>query len=101
MKPKLLLLALLSPSLILAQEKQRPWDNIEFYPPSAATLIKALDCPPAHYTGNPEITVPIYTIESSELTMPISLNFDINTYNKPTANPDVAGSGWSLNSDIL
>ncbi len=101
MKPKLLLLALLSPSLILAQEKQRPWDNIEFYPPSAATLIKALDCPPAHYTGNPEITVPIYTIESSELTMPISLNFDINTYNKPTANPDVAGSGWSLNSDIM
>lgn len=101
MKPKLILLALLSPIFVLAQEKQKPWDNIAFYPPSAATLIKALDCPPAHYTGNPEISVPLYTVESSELSFPISLGFNINAYRMASSAPETIGAGWSLNADLV
>lgn len=101
MKPKLILLALLSPIFVLAQEKQKPWDNIAFYPPSAASLIKALDCPPAHYTGNPEISVPLYTVESSELSFPISLGFNINAYRMASSAPETIGAGWSLNADLV
>lgn len=93
--------ALLSPLCLLAQERQKPWDNIEFYPPSAASLIKALDCPPAHYTGNPGITVPLYTVESSELQFPISLGFNINAYRMASSAPETVGAGWSLNADLL
>ncbi len=101
MKPKLTLLALLSPLFVFAQEKQKPWDNVAFYPPSAASLIKALDCPPAHYTGNPEIALPLYTVESSELSFPISLGFNINAYRMANSAPETIGAGWSLNADLV
>ncbi len=99
MKTKLVLSALLNPLLVFAQDK--PWDNIDFYSPNAASLIKALDCPPSHYTGNPEITVPLYTVESSELSIPISLGFNINAYRMANSAPETIGAGWSLNADPI
>ncbi len=99
MKPRFLLLALLSPLFVPAQE--RPWNNIEFYPPSAASLIRALDCPPAHYTGSPEISVPLYTVESSEIAVPLSLSFDINYYRMANSAPATIGVGWSLNAEPI
>src|SRR6186713_262385 len=43
--------------------------------PNAASLGKFGDIPVGYYTGTPNISVPIYDLKSSRLSLPISLSY--------------------------
>lgn len=67
-----------------------------FYPsPTAASLGKYGDYPVSLYTGQVNIGIPIYSISSGKLTLPISLSYS-GTGNKPSDIPGWVGLGWSL-----
>ena len=65
--------------------------------PEAAALGKFGDIPVGYYTGVPKIELPIYTIQSGSLSLPISLSYHAGGVKVE----DVAtwvGMGWSLNA---
>lgn len=77
-------------------ENQKPHPNV---PPSpnAASLEKFADIPVSLYTGIPNITVPVATLQSRSLSVPVSLGYHY-TGLKPNETPSWVGLGWSLNA---
>ncbi len=64
---------------------------------NAASLGKYGDYPVSHHTGVPDISIPIYTVQEGDLSLPISLNYHASGIKVD----DVAswiGLGWSLNA---
>ncbi len=49
------------------------------------------------YTGNPNVSVPIYEITFPDITIPIKLGYNINMV-KPNIHPGPTGLGWSLSA---
>jgi len=43
--------------------------------PNAASLGKYVDIPVGYHTGVPNISIPIYTVQEGELSLPISLSY--------------------------
>lgn len=72
----------------------------EFYPPSAASLIKIVDCPVDTNNGMPSIGISLHEIFSGTLRFPLTLDFNIDSYIQPNQLPDSPGAGWALSSDI-
>src|SRR5688572_22614956 len=69
----------------------------KFQSPNAASVGKFGDTPVSYHTGVPEISVPIFTIQEGNLSVPISLNYHSNGVKVD----DVAswvGLSWSLNA---
>lgn len=44
--------------------------------PEAASFFKSTDIPISHYTGLPNINIPLYTIKTRELQIPVGLNYN-------------------------
>lgn len=65
--------------------------------PEAAALGKYGEIPVSTYTGVPDITIPLYTIQDGELTVPISLSYHAGG-NKVEEEASWVGLGFSLNS---
>lgn len=65
--------------------------------PTAAELGKYGDVPVSMYTGIPNISVPIYTIQSKDITVPISLSYHAGGI-KVEQEATWVGLGWSLNA---
>ncbi len=65
--------------------------------PNAASVAKYGEIPVGYFTGVPNISVPIYTIESKELSLPLSLSYHAGG-NKVEAIASWVGLGWSLNT---
>lgn len=65
--------------------------------PTAANLGKYGDIPVNLYTGIPEITIPIYTITGSKLSLPISISYHAGG-NKVEEIASWIGLAWSLNA---
>ena len=59
---------------IVAQRIENPID----YPitPQATALFKAIATPVSYYTGQPDISIPIYTISQDGVNIPISISFN-------------------------
>ncbi|GEP49847.1 hypothetical protein FNO01nite_05190 [Flavobacterium noncentrifugens] len=64
--------------------------------PEAAAFEKYGEAPVNMYSGTPDISVPLHTIEGRELSLPISLNYDA-TGVKVTQISTNVGLGWSIN----
>ncbi len=65
--------------------------------PNAATLGKFGDIPVSQYTGTATVTVPLYTIQSGDITLPISLDYHTSGIQlKQLAG--WAGLGWTLSA---
>lgn len=80
---------------ILGQEGLINEDGVQ-PPPSVASLGNYLDNPVSTFTGKPDISIPLYTVKTPNLTLPISISYsteDIKVDNLPGN----AGFGWSLN----
>jgi hypothetical protein len=71
--------------------------NIISPSPTAAALGKYGDIPVAQHTGVPNISIPLYTIQSGELQMPISLSYHSSGV-KVEEEASWVGLGWSLNA---
>lgn len=63
--------------------------------PEVAMLAKYSDVPVSHYTGIPEINIPLYELKCGSLTLPISISY----YASGVKVEDISsfiGNGWSL-----
>nr|WP_319572373.1 BACON domain-containing protein [uncultured Draconibacterium sp.] len=64
--------------------------------PQAQQFAKYIDYPVNYSTGLPDVEVPIYTIRSGDLVIPLSLTYHF-TGLKPSEESGVIGLGWNLN----
>jgi len=65
--------------------------------PSATAFNQFIDTPVGHYTGIPNIGVPIYTLQLPQFSLPISLNYHAGGL-KVGDHSTWVGAGWSLNA---
>lgn len=63
--------------------------------PNVASFMVSKNFPSALPTGVPNITVPVYNMVYQGLTVPIELNYNVNSV-KPDIHPGWVGLGWSL-----
>ena len=73
---------------------------VRFYPPSVASMMKYVDYPVSPNTGIPDISIPLFTIQSGKLKLPITLSFHIDDYARINQIPSAVGAGWSLSTDL-
>jgi len=64
--------------------------------PEASALAKFIDIPPGNYTGSTSVTVPIYTINSIGLSIPISIDYHASGITVGQVSSR-AGLGWVVN----
>ncbi len=74
-----------------------PYKDVSISSPTAASLGKYADIPVNYNTGIPQVSVPIYTIKSGPLEMPISVSYHASGLKVAEAASWV-GAGWSLNA---
>jgi len=65
--------------------------------PNAAALGKYVDIPVSHFTGIPNINIPIYTVQEGPLSLPVSLSYHASGI-KVGETASWVGIGWSLNA---
>lgn len=63
--------------------------------PTASSILKSVDLPVNHYTGLPDITIPLFELKGKDLALPISLVFNSNGL-KIDEIPGWVGHGWNL-----
>jgi hypothetical protein len=88
----LLKLAVFSQSATLPDIKQ-----VAFPSPQATDFQKYGDYPVSYSTGIPDISIPIYTINSSRLQVPITFAYHSAGF-KPAEDNGTVGLGWSVNA---
>ncbi len=69
---------------------------ISFPSPEAAELGKYGQIPVSYFNGLPEISIPLYTVQCKDISLPISLSYHA-AGNKPDEHPTWVGLGWNLN----
>ncbi len=94
-----LLFAFLFCNGILAQPAGANYELTKAIPPSpeAASLGKYGNMPVGYYTGAPNISIPLYTVQSRDLTVPISLSYSAGGIKVEEAASSV-GLGWALSA---
>lgn len=95
MKRQLLskILSLLTISIALSQNSPKVMPPS----PTASALAQYTNVPTNNYTGVPSISVPLYTIKSGEIELPISVNYHASGIKVATEASNV-GLGWALNA---
>ncbi len=74
--------------------------DVHFYPAAAVSMMKYIDYPVSHRTGIPEITIPLYTVKSGSLELPVNLSFHLDDFARLNQLAGAAGAGWSLSCDL-
>ncbi|WP_018463961.1 RHS repeat domain-containing protein [Segatella paludivivens] len=72
-------------------------DNIIPPSPQAQEMIRYGEIPASLYTGTPNISIPIYTIKTSDISIPITLNYDASGV-KVDQEAGTVGLGWALHT---
>jgi hypothetical protein len=91
----LILLIYLLP--IAAQDASNTIGRVSISSPNAAALGKYGDVPVNNHTGIPNISIPVYTIKSAKLELPIDLSYHASGL-KVQEQASWVGAGWSLNA---
>jgi hypothetical protein len=65
--------------------------------PNSAAMEKFREIPVSLFTGTPDISIPLHTIESGSIKVPILLSYHPSSV-KPNVNPVWVVLGWNLNS---
>lgn len=72
-----------------------PREIYQVFSPEVSTFTRYGTYPVSYYTGQPDISIPIYTVKSGDYEIPISLKYDASGF-RPN-NPDgLIGQNWSL-----
>src|SRR5438105_4637203 len=93
----LLTLIVINTHVIHAQDTSGTISKIKISSPTAAALAKYGDIPVSYYTGTPQISVPIYTVKSKTLQLPVSLSYHASGM-KVQECAGWVGSGFALNA---
>ena len=80
-----------------SQDTTNTIGHVSIASPTAASLGKYGDIPVSYHTGLPNIDVPIYTVESGSLKLPISLSYHASGL-KVQEQASWVGAGWALNA---
>lgn len=64
--------------------------------PSATEIVRYERIPVSYFNGLPSIEIPIYTIQSKDITFPISLSYHASGI-KVNQYPTMVGLGWNMN----
>jgi YD repeat-containing protein len=80
-----------------AQDTTNTIGKVSISAPTAASLGKYGDIPVSYHTGIPNISIPIYTIKSGNLSLPISMSYHASGL-KVQELASWVGTGWSLNA---
>ncbi|QKJ30349.1 hypothetical protein HQ865_11460 [Mucilaginibacter mali] len=82
---------------LFAQTDPTNYTRADIVPPSptAANLSKYGNVPVTMYTGMANVSVPIFTVQGNDLSLPISLTYNYNGH-KPAEQTSWIGLGWSL-----
>ncbi len=81
----------------LSTSLENPVGSVIPSSPNASSLMRYLDYPVSNATGIPDINIPLYVINSGELSLPISLSYHSSgrrVYDRTGA----VGLGWTLNA---
>lgn len=70
--------------------------NMDVPTPTVASLGKYGDVPLSYYTGNPNISIPLYELKTRDISMPITLDYDASGVMVNNL-PSWAGQNWTLN----
>jgi YD repeat-containing protein len=81
----------------LAQDTTNTISRVSISSPTAASLGKYGDIPVNYHTGIPNINIPVYTIKSGSLALPIGLSYHGSGL-KVQEQASWVGAGWSLNA---
>ena len=65
--------------------------------PSVMAMNKFVDIPVSHYTGTPNISVPIYELKMNQLSLPIGLSYHASGL-RVEEQASWVGAGWALNA---
>jgi len=90
---RLLLSAVLALGTLCVQSQELP--TIVPPAPEASALANFTEVPVSHYTGLPNISVPIYTIQEGGVSIPIGLSYHARGVQVSEIAPRT-GTGWSL-----
>src|SRR5579863_6976977 len=81
----------------IAQDTSNTIGNVSIASPTAASLGKYGDIPVSYNTGTPNISIPIYTVKSGSINLPIGLSYHASGL-KVQEQASWVGAGWSLNA---
>lgn len=65
--------------------------------PEVASLGQYGSIPVGHFTGIPDISIPLYEVKMGSFSLPITASYHLASV-KPTTTVNVLGFGWSLNA---
>jgi hypothetical protein len=80
-----------------AQDSTNTIGRVSIASPTAASLGKYGDIPVSYHTGLPNIDIPIYTVKSGSLKLPIGLSYHASGL-KVMEPAGWVGAGWTLNA---
>ncbi|MBB6498131.1 hypothetical protein [Pedobacter cryoconitis] len=80
-----------------ASAQDAPFEKIAPVSPQAASLGKFLEIPVGNYTGIPRTDIPVFTIQSKEISVPISLDYHGGGIKVSEVASNV-GLGWALSA---
>ena len=90
-----ILIIILALTTILPLRAQVPSSPTDCLTPNAMSFLRYGDIPVSLYTGTPNISIPIDTLNSGKLQLPISLSYHCAGV-KPDEHPGWVGLGWTL-----
>jgi len=82
---------------VQAQDTSGTISKVSISSPTAASLGKFGDFPVSYHTGVPNINIPVYTINTRSLVLPISLSY-LSGGLKVQEHASWVGAGWALNA---
>lgn len=92
-----IILFFLVPFFCAAQYEQAKLEKVIPASPTAAALGKYGDIPVNYHSGSPNISVPLFNLNSGKLGLPVSLSYQFNGL-KTEEIASWVGLGWSLNA---
>lgn len=67
----------------------------QVFSPEVATMTRYGTFPVSYYTGQPDISIPLYTVKSGDYEIPISLKYDASGV-RPNRQSGIVGQNWNM-----